>query len=401
MSGIFLSILELSASAIWLILAILAVRPFLRKIPQWGMVLLWGLVGLRLLLPFSIESRFSLIPGAETAGDMAIIEFADLPAAEQVMPAVDVGILPLFSALWFVGVVFLVGHFAIRYWHILKKLDTAVLLRENIYQSEWISAPVVIGLMKPKIVVPFSVDETSMKHIIAHEKAHIRRGDHWWKLLAYGILTLHWFNPFVWIAYMLLGRDIELACDEAVVKTMDSNGRADYTQALVTCAAGKGAHKLPLLGFGTVGVRTRVKSVLHFRQANTRSHILLGVVIVLLGICFMTDPVMPAEEKPHQDESIAHLEEPTEGITDLISAESQEQEIRAELEKLEIQAELEKKKAQLAFYQECLDRDLKAFFATEEKYQSAYELSIAFYRKMVKELSNSVIHLENVLKELE
>ena len=98
MSGIFLSILELSASAIWLILAILAVRPFLRKIPKWGMVLLWGLVGLRLLLPFSIESRFSLIPGAETAGDMAIIEFAELPAAEQVMPAVDVGILPLFSA---------------------------------------------------------------------------------------------------------------------------------------------------------------------------------------------------------------------------------------------------------------------------------------------------------------
>ena len=398
MSGIFLSILELSASAIWLILAILAVRPFLRKIPKWGMVLLWGLVGLRLLLPFSIESRFSLIPGAETAGDMAIIEFAELPAAEQVMPAVDVGILPLFSVLWFVGVVFLVGHFAIRYWHILKKLDTAVLLRENIYQSEWISAPVVIGLMKPKIVVPFPVDEASMKHIIAHEKAHIRRGDHWSKLLAYGVLTLHWFNPFVWIAYLLLGRDIELACDEAVIRALDSDGRADYSHALVMCSARNASATVYLLGFGGIGVKTRVKSVMNYRKSTVSGYILAAAVMMLLAACFLTDPIVEQPQAMFSDSGQLQLQEAvTEPACNPTPTEPQEEALLAELEKLE---------RSLAFYQGHLieDRDLFVYKKVHEKADEddllGLRLSMAFYGRMIAELEHKIGFLEKQIAAL-
>lgn len=399
MSGIFLSIFELSTSAIWLILVILAVRPFLRNIPQWGIVLLWGLVGLRLMVPFSIESRFSLIPGAETAGDVPIIEFAELPAAGQVQVSANVDILPLFSALWLLGVIFLVGYFAIRYWRILKKLDTAVLLRENIYLSEWISAPIVIGLLKPKIVVPFSVDENSMKHIIAHEKAHIRRGDHWWKLLAYGVLTLHWFNPFVWIAYMLLGRDIELACDESVIRALDSRGRADYSQALVMCSARNASTTVYLLGFGGIGVKTRVKSVMNYRKSTASGYILTVAVMMLLAACFLTDPIVeqPQEDMFSDSGQLQLQEAVTEPTCNPMLTEPQEEALLAELEKL---------KRQLSSYQEYLARDRDAFLnakvgKTGQDTMFGLRNSIAFYGRMIDELTNSIIELEEDLCELD
>lgn len=390
MSGIFLSILELSVSGIWLILAILAVRPFLRKIPKWGMVLLWGLVGLRLLVPFTIESRFSLLPGAETAGSVAIMDFPELPAAEQVPATAEVDILPLFSALWFVGVLFLVVHFAIRYWRILKKLDTAVLLRENIYLSEWISAPVVIGLLKPKIVVPFSVDETSMKHIIAHEKAHIRRGDHWWKLLAYGILTLHWFNPLAWVAYMLLGRDIELACDEAVVKTMDSNSRADYTQVLVACAAGKRNCAVPTVGFVTVGIRTRVKCIMNYRKPTVISHILVAFFAVLLSVCFLTNPVNTVVEQtslimiPEQQRS--QEKQAARPTKDLTGINLQDEPIRREI--AEIEEMIEEMRKEVAEYP-------KQYESLDKKYWLSLKSAMDFYQEVIPQLEARLRSLKN------
>lgn len=381
MSGIFLSIFELSTSAIWLILAILAVRPFLRKIPKWGMVLLWGLVGLRLMVPFSIESRFSLIPGAKTAGRVAIMDFTEFPADVQVPATAEVDILPLFSALWLLGVIFLAGYFAIRYWRILKKMDTAVLLRENIYLSEWISAPVVIGLVKPKIVVPFSVDETGMKHIIAHEKAHIRRGDHWWKLLAYGILTLHWFNPFAWIAYMLLGRDIELACDEAVVKIMDSNSRADYTQALVTCAVGKHARAVPLLGFVTVGIRTRVKCIMNYRKPTALSHLLLAFFSVLLSVCFLTNPVNATVEQASDtmipEQQRFQAEQAARPTKDLTGINLQDEPIRREIE--DIEEMLDEMRKEVAEYP-------KQYEYLNKKYWLGLKSTMDFYQDVIPQL---------------
>lgn len=302
MTAVFLIILNMSFGAGWLILAIILLRPLMAAAPQWGRVSLWGLAAIRLLVPFSIESRFSVIPD--------FMPGVELPVAENVQPgplpsirpdiAADApgsaALLPVFSILWFVGAVVLAVSFVIRYWRFARRLDTAVLLRDHVYQSEQIRTPIVLGIFKPKICIPFRVDESDMHHIIAHEKAHIRRGDHWWKLIGYFVLMLHWFNPLVWIAYVLLGRDIEMACDEAVIRHLSQEDRADYAQTLVAIGTRGRVPNIYPLHFGEIGVKERVRAMMRYRRPVFWHHILLAVCAVLLVGCFLTNPVRAAED---------------------------------------------------------------------------------------------------------
>lgn len=399
MSAVFLRILEMSISASWLILAILIVRPLISKLPRWGAVALWGLVGLRLLVPFSIESSFSLIP-MEKAGSQTIISGPVSAVPEAAAPAsAEPDFLTVLALVWLVGVLVMAVHFLVRYGRVLRRFRTAVRLRENIYQSEGVPAPMVVGILKPRICIPFGLDNGALGPVIAHEQTHIRRGDHLWKLIGYSTLSLYWFNPFVWIAYMLLGRDIEFACDEAVIRHLDSSSRADYMQALLSFSAKPCSPFASALGFGEVGVKVRLQALANYRKPSFLCRILLAAVIVVLSVCFLTDPVKAVVKAPAPDIPAVLPEETTTPTIDPTSAAAKLQEYRAEYE--ELRAELEKKKEQLAFYQENLDRDLKAYFQTEEKYQDAYVMSIAFYRSMVKDLSNSIIHLENLLSEME
>lgn len=297
MTEVFLKIISMSFSASWLILAVLGLRLLLRKMPKWGNVQLWGLVALRLLLPFSMESRYSLIPGRWITGDSTTMHHIDPPIFEgQTISANhDIRLTTVFSILWLAGVMILLVYFAIRYWLLLRKVNTAVLLRDNIFQSEFVTAPIVVGIVNPRIYLPFKVEQPCGDCIIAHEQAHIRRRDHWWKLLGFALLTLHWFNPLVWIAYALLCRDIEMACDEAVIRNLDNNGCADYAQALVTYSTRRRTLTVHPLAFGENAVKSRLKSIMNYRKASRWSVAFIIVSCMFLAMCFLTDPVKTVE----------------------------------------------------------------------------------------------------------
>ena len=305
MTTAFRTILNMSFSAGWLILALIVMRPLLRKLPKSGIVLLWGLVALRLLVPFSVESRFSLIPDTMPSVELPLTENLESGISSP-PPTINIDIvadaatgsldlLSVFSILWCVGVLFLAAYFIFGYCRLTHRLNTAVLLRDNVYQCEGIGAPIVFGIIHPKICIPFRVDESNMNHIIAHEKSHIRRGDHWWKLIGYFVLMLHWFNPLVWISYILLGRDIEIACDEAVIRDLDNNGRADYAQALVTYSTKRQTLAVPPLAFGETAVKSRLKSIMNYRRVSRWSVAFIIVSCMFLAMCFLTDPVQAVE----------------------------------------------------------------------------------------------------------
>ena len=297
MTEVFQRILSMSYSASWLILAILGLRLLVRKMPKWGNVLLWGLVALRLLLPFSIESRFCMIPGGQTTDNLPTMNNIGNPAFDNSTVSMngDISATTIFNIVWLVGVIILLTYSAVRYWRLLRRIHTAILVRDNIFQSEAVDAPVVVGFVNPRIYLPFTVKQLDVDYIIAHEQAHIRRQDHWWKLLGFVLLTLHWFNPLVWVAYALLCRDIEMACDEAVIRDLDNNGRADYAQALVTYSTKRQTLAVHPLAFGETAVKSRLKSIMNYRRVSRWSVAFIIVSCMFLAMCFLTDPVQAVE----------------------------------------------------------------------------------------------------------
>lgn len=310
MDDVFLKLVNLSISASWLILAVLVLRVVLKKAPKWVMPLLWGVVALRLVCLFSIESALSLIPSAETIPSEIVTETREPVLYEQAtldivtnptLPSaaeVPVGVsrqqaqvdFNIYSVLWLAGMAALLVHALVSAGKLKKKLATAILLRDNIYESEFVDSPFVFGVVKPNIYLPMHMDEGTAAHVIAHERAHLARRDHWWKVLGYLVLALHWFNPLVWVAYILFCRDIELACDEKVVKGLDGAARADYSQALLSCAAPKRAVAACPLAFGEGNIKTRVKSALHYKKPAFWVAAAAVLAVVIMAVCFLTNP---------------------------------------------------------------------------------------------------------------
>ena len=310
MDDVFLKLVNLSISASWLILAVLVLRVVLKKAPKWVMPLLWGVVALRLVCPFSIESALSLIPSAETIPSEIVTETREPVLYEQAtldivtnptLPSaaeVPVGVsrqqaqvdFNIYSVLWLAGMAALLVHALVSAGKLKRKLATAILLRDNIYESEFVDSPFVFGVVKPNIYLPMHMDEGTAAYVIAHEHAHLARRDHWWKVLGYLVLALHWFNPLVWVAYILFCRDIALACDEKVVKGLDGAARADYSQALLSCAApGRAVAACPL-AFGEGNIKTRVKSALHYKKPAFWVAAAAVLAVVIVAVCFLTNP---------------------------------------------------------------------------------------------------------------
>lgn len=312
MSELFLAILNRSISAGWIVLAVLVLRLILRKAPAWSRVLLWALVAVRLVCPFSVESVVSLLPSGETISTRVLTE--PVPSVNTGVPFLDgmlnpilgeslaphVGdsvnplqvLVPVLAVLWLAGGSALLAYGAIRYVALARKVSTAVRLRGSVYQTERVNFPFVQGFLKPKIYVPFAISSQEAEYVIAHEQAHIRRGDHLWKLLGFLLLAVYWFHPLLWVAYGLFCRDLEFACDQRVVKDLAPSQRADYSQALLNCSGGR--HKLGAvpLAFGEVGVRQRVKTILRYKKP--RVWIIVGVAAVLVpaAVCLLTDPLV-------------------------------------------------------------------------------------------------------------
>lgn len=310
MDDVFLKLVNLSISASWLILAVLVLRVVLKKAPKWVMPLLWGVVALRLVCLFSIESALSLIPSAETIPSEIVTETREPVLYEQAtldivtnptLPSaaeVPVGVsrqqaqvdFNIYSILWLAGMAALLVHALVSAGRLKRKLATAILLRDNIYESEFVDSPFVFGVVKPNIYLPMHMDEGTAAYVIAHERAHLARRDHWWKVLGYLVLALHWFNPLVWVAYILFCRDIELACDEKVVKGLDGAARADYSQALLSCAApGRAVAACPL-AFGEGNIKMRVKSALHYKKPAFWVAAAAVLAVVIVAVCFLTNP---------------------------------------------------------------------------------------------------------------
>lgn len=310
MDDVFLKLVNLSISASWLILSVLVLRVVLKKAPKWVMPLLWGVVALRLVCLFSIESALSLIPSAETIPSEIVTETREPVLYEQAtldivtnptLPSaaeVPVGVsrqqaqvdFNIYSVLWLAGMAALLVHALVSAGRLKRKLATAILLRDNIYESEFVDSPFVFGVVKPNIYLPMHMDEGTAAYVIAHEHAHLARRDHWWKVLGYLVLALHWFNPLVWVAYILFCRDIELACDEKVVKGLDGAARADYSQALLSCAAPKRAVAACPLAFGEGNIKTRVKSALHYKKPAFWVAAAAVLAVVIVAVCFLTNP---------------------------------------------------------------------------------------------------------------
>ena len=310
MNELFLKIINMSISASWLVLAVLILRFVLKKAPKWINVLLWGIVAIRLICPFSFESTLSLIPSAETIplnigmdttptinSGISAINNAVNPIISQSntpMAGASVNLLQItigiYEYIWIFGMIALALYTVISYWRLRRKVDTAVRYKDNIFQSENVSFPFVLGIIKPRIYLPFKMNGQYLEHVVAHEQAHICRKDHWWKPLGFLLLMIHWFNPLMWLAYVLLCRDIELACDEKVIKELGNEQRGDYTQALVACSVNRRMIAACPLAFGEVSVKERVKYVMNYKKPAFWVIIISVIVCVGVAVCFLTNP---------------------------------------------------------------------------------------------------------------
>ena len=310
MVDIFLKTLNMSIAASWLVLAVVLLRFVLKKAPKWTAVLLWGIVALRLIMPFSFESELSMIPSAETFNPHNIQY--ETPAISSGIPAVNNAVNPVLgetfapnsvgsinplyiwilvvSAIWLVGIVAMLLYAVISYVRVRRSVAERVPYKENIFLCDHVKSPFILGLVRPKIYLPSSMDVTAIEPVVAHEKAHLARRDHWWKPLGFLILAVHWFNPLCWIAYVLLCRDIELACDEKVIRQMDLGGKKQYSAALLECSAGRRLVTICPLAFGEVGVKERVKNVLNYKKPAFWIIAVAVVACAVVTVCFATNP---------------------------------------------------------------------------------------------------------------
>lgn len=310
MSAVFLKILNMSITASWLILAVVLARLFLRKAPKWIACLLWALVAVRLLCPVSFESAFSLIPSSETIPpDIAIVQkpaihsgialvnqavnpiiagFSTPAPAESVNPLQAV--VPVVSIIWIAGVMAMLAYALFSYLKLRKTVSASMPLRDRIVACDDIKAPFILGVFRPRIYVPSSMSGQTLDYVISHELVHIKCRDHWWKPLGYLLLAVYWFNPLCWIAYILLCRDIEMACDEKVIRGMDKKNVAAYSQALLDCSFPRRRIAACPLAFGEVGVKQRVKGILNYKKPAFWIILLALIVCIALAVCLMTNP---------------------------------------------------------------------------------------------------------------
>lgn len=309
-----------SLAAGWVILALLVLRPLLKKLPRAYVCLLWALAAVRLVLPIAMKSPVSLVPQrvANPAEFIPITPISVTPAAatqataQAAAPAAQ-SISALLPWLWLAGVAVMGLYAIVSYIRLLSRVQVSIRLGDRLYISDNVASPFILGIFRPKIYLPSEMDQAQAQLVLAHERSHLRRGDHLWKPLGYALLCLHWFNPLCWVAYLLLCRDIEQACDEAVVKDMAPQEKKAYSAALLECSLPRSAISVCPLAFGEVGVKQRIRGILNYRKPKLWALAVSGALCVTLAACFLTDPV--------KGESGAAAPEPTEALGEAVPLE--------------------------------------------------------------------------------
>lgn len=315
MGNFFLTLLNMSLVSCWLIIALLILRPLLKKAPKAFVCALWGLVGLRLVCPFTVESFLSLIPTSDPISKEAILtrvtnlggETQALentttiisntlasPAGASINPMQAISLVAAF--IWAVGVAVMLIISLVSYLRLNKTVSPSINTGGNVFIADGIASPFVLGIIKPRIYIPSTLTEYEKEYVIAHENAHIKRRDYLLKPIGYIILSLHWFNPLVWVAYILLCRDIESACDERVISKMDDKGKKEYSEVLLRLSLPSAKLRACPVAFGEVGVKSRIKSVLSYKKPTFWIVIAAAVLTVALSVCFLTNPVKAEEQ---------------------------------------------------------------------------------------------------------
>lgn len=310
MEAVFLKLLNMSIAGSWMIFAVMLLRFPLKKAPRWVTCVLWGLVGIRLIFPFSIESILSLIPSAQTIPENFVhmeqpAISSGIDVVNQIMnpvlsrqfapdPASSADPLQIItyivSVIWLIGMALMLLYMVCSFFILKARMRTAVRMHGNIWQSERVRSPFVLGMIRPRIYLPFHMSSAKMKYVIAHEKAHIRRHDHWTKPIGFLVLTVYWFNPVIWAAYILLCRDIEVACDESAVRNMGMDEKKSYSMVLLSFESGHHTPAICPLAFGEGNIRQRVKNVLNYKKPVLWMLIAAVIVCTAVAVCFMTNP---------------------------------------------------------------------------------------------------------------
>ncbi len=343
METMFINFLNMSIAASWIIIAILLFRIILKKAPKSIHRFLWLLVGIRLVIPFSFESALSLIPDVEPVRieNETVIDANNKTVTSDMIPQEKIDadnlnlenftahdssvpesnntlikniLLMAASIAWICGMIVMLIYCLASMLVLNSKMKTAVRLRDNIWQCDYTISPFILGIIKPKIYIPFKVDEAELTYIIAHESTHLKHRDHIVKLVAFLLLAVYWFNPLVWIAYICLCRDIEFACDERVVHEMNMAEKKAYSETLLSCSVNASKIAAYPLAFGEVGVKARIKSVLKYKKPKFWVVTLSVCVCILIGICFLTNPkakTTKQTDSPANTADIASTEEET------------------------------------------------------------------------------------------
>ncbi len=310
MSDIFIKILNMSISASWLMLAVILIRLVLKKAPKWSICLLWGIVALRLVIPFSLESIYSLIPSNEVIPEN--ITEAIAPHINSGIVYVDAAINPVMQAnlspqigdsanpmqtvvyaaslIWCIGVSICLLYGLASYVVLKMKVQASKKVMGNVYACDEVKSPFILGVLHPVIYIPSGMDSKILDYVTDHENAHLKRGDHFWKPLGFIILSVYWFNPLCWVAYLLLCRDIEYACDEKVIRDKDSEYTNSYSQALLDCSVHRKIIAACPLAFGETGVKSRIKNVLNYKKPAFWIIIVAIIATIVVSVCFLTNP---------------------------------------------------------------------------------------------------------------
>ena len=311
MEALFLHLLNMSLTASWLVLAVLLVRAIFKKAPKALLCLLWAIVAVRLLCPISLESVFSLVPSAEPIPQEIL--FSPAPSIDSGIPIVNEAVNPALSEslapnpgdsvnpiqilaaiaanVWVLGVVTMLVYAVISYIRVYRKVRIRMPLDARTCLCDDIDTPFIFGILRPQVFLPSSLSDADRSYVIAHEQAHLKRLDHVWKPLGFALLTVYWFNPLLWVAYIILCRDIELACDEKVIRDMNREDTAAYTQALLHCSSKQKFVTACPLAFGESGVKVRIKNALNYKKPAFWLVLPALIACIAVTVCFLTDPL--------------------------------------------------------------------------------------------------------------
>lgn len=332
MEKIFTVICERGISAGYVILAVIVLRLLFRKSPRWVMGILWALVAIRLICPIVVESPFSVVPKGplfdkETSNlksEQEVQQINNLPdqnqtAGKQVAEIKEhtakqdetkdfwtdkrkTDSKKMLSTIWLLGMLVLTGYGIFGSLRVEYQLRFAVPVEQQIWECDTIHTSFLWGLFHPRIYLPSGMNEETKRYVIRHERAHQKRGDHWWKVIGYVLLVIYWFQPLMWIAYWIFGRDIEYACDEHVIGNLSFAERKEYAQALLLCGSGRSRRLAGPLAFGGLGVKPRIKNVLSYQKPGRGKIAISLLVCVVVSVCFLTNPKdvngMDAEKHP-------------------------------------------------------------------------------------------------------